>query len=288
MPKREERAPAKVSEPQPAETKAAEPPAASKAVEPPAASKAAEPPPRTTGSFGRAGAEQSLAHFDTDVSRESCRRILEEDPYDWPAGIAAPQVLLDVGAYVGASTLALAKQFPEAKIHAYEPCAASAALLKANVAEQANVKVHEIAVWDRDSDRKLFDGKDDPVAASLIASAATASTGAEVPTRHGDLLLDDLGLVRLDGLKISTGGSEVAVLESVIRHMESTPVVFIAYSSETDRRRIDLILCATHILLAGRIEGPHRGQLCYGLRRVIKKDASGDRTATRLHRTPDK
>ncbi len=248
----------------------------------------AEPPARMESSFGASGKEQKISHFDTEASRASCRAIFDEQPYAWPKGFKAPEVIMDIGAYVGASAVAFARAFPSATIHAYEPGSAARKLLEENVAAFPNIKVHAEAIWDRDEERQLYDGKDDPLFASLVPSTATQSSGELVKALHADEALYALNLQRSDAVKINTGGSEVAVLQALIRHMEATPVIFITYRSEADRRRIDLILCATHMLLAGTIEGPQRGQLCYGLRRTIDPEAAGDRDAVRLHRTPFK
>ncbi len=252
------------------------------------ASKAAAPPPKVESSFEVSGEQVKLAHFDTRESRATCKAILEEGRYQWPAGVKAPKSILDVGAYVGASTLALARQFPEAILHAFEPCAASRELLKANVAACKNVTVHERAVWDRDGKQRLFDGRKDPQTASLVASAINQTGGAEVETRQASALLDDLGILRVDCLKVSTAGGEVAVLEAIVRHLEGTAVIFVEYRSEADRRRTDLILCAKHMLVSGQIVGPNHGHLCYVLRRAIDREAAGEREAVKLHRTPDK
>lgn len=248
----------------------------------------AEPPPRAESSFGKSGQEVKIQHFDTEESRAACSALFDNNPYAWPEGVKNPEVIMDIGAYVGASSILFARQFPSATVHAYEPCTASRTLLSENVAAYPNVKVREEALWDRDEDRKLFDGKKDPLTASLVPSTANVASGEEVKARHADEALDDLNLARSDAVKINTGGSEVAILQAMIRHMEATPVVFINYRSETDRRRIDLILCATHMLVAGTIEGPHRGQLVYGLRRVMDANAVGEKDAVRLHRTPFK
>ncbi len=248
----------------------------------------AEPPPRAESSFGNPGQEQKIVHFDTDESRASCRQNFEDNPYAWPEGIKAPEIVMDIGAYVGASAIQFARRFPSATVHAYEPNTAARTLLKENVTAYPNIKVHEEAIWDRDEDRKLFDGKNDPLTASLVPSTANVASGEEVRAQHADEALDNLNLSRSDVVKINTGGSEVAILQAMIRHMEATPVIFITYRSETDRRRIDLILCATHMLLGGTIEGPHRGQLCYGLRRILDAKAVGEKDAVRLHRTPFK
>ncbi len=248
----------------------------------------AAPPLQAESSFGKAGQEQKVKHFDTDESRESCRAIFEDGPYRWPEGFKALEVIMDIGAYVGASTLVFAWQFPSATVHAYESCSASRALMTENVAGFTNVKVHEEAIWDKDQVCKLHDGKADPLFASLVPSTSTRSSGEEVKARHADEALGDLNLARSDAVKISTGDSEVAILQALVRHMEATPIIYINYRSETDQRRIDLIMCATHMLLAGTIESPHRGQLCYGLRRVIDPKTAGDKDAVRLHRTPHK
>jgi len=204
--------------------------------------------------------------FDTALCRTVSREILAGEIYRWPAGLPPPGILVDVGANVGASALHFARCFPKARIYAFEPSPDCLPLLAANLAGLAQVHLEPYGLFDRSERRRLHAGAQDPVTGSLGRSAFNRDAGAEVELRHAGEALHALGLTRIDGLKLDTEGSEVPIIEALAPFLPELAVLFVEYHSEGDRRRIELFMATSHLLVGGRIQGPHRGELTYARR----------------------
>lgn len=219
--------------------------------------------------------------FDTNLGRTVNAEILSGQIYRWPDGIPAPKVIVDVGANVGAAALFFAMSFPQARVFAFEPAPDCHPLLLQNLKDLPNVRVEPYGLFDRDLRRRLFVGAQDAVTSSLGQSAYNTAEGPEVELRHAAQALFDLKLTGMDCLKLDTEGSEVPILEALAPLAAETAVVFVEYHSEGDRRRIDLLLGGTHLLVGGRIMGPHRGELTYARRASYSDPKRRDRDLIR-------
>ncbi len=219
--------------------------------------------------------------FDTNLGRTVNGEILSGQIYKWPAGIAPPRVIVDVGANVGAAALYFALSFPEAKIFAFEPAPECQPLLQANLKDFPKARIEPYGLFDRDLKRRLFVGAQDAVTNSLGQSAYNTAEGPEVALKHAAEALFALKLTGMDCLKLDTEGSEVPILEALASLVAETAVVFVEYHSEGDRRRIDLLLAGTHLLVGGRIMGPHRGELTYARRASFTDAKTRDRDLIR-------
>ena len=94
-------------------------------------------------------------------------------------------------------------------------------------------------------------------------------------------LLDQHGAPReIDFLSIDTEGSEIPIIESCPEAFLAAKVIYLEYHAEEDRRRIDGLLGDSHVLTAGRVHYPHRGEFAY-----VRKDAflSDRRAWSRRH-----
>ena len=219
--------------------------------------------------------------FDTSLGRTVNAEILSGQIYRWPEGVPPPQVIVDVGANVGAAALCFALNFPAARIYAFEPAPECLPLLKENLKDFPNVRVEPYGLFDRDLRRRLFVGAQDAVTNSLGQSAYNTAEGPEVELKHAAEALFALKLTGMDCLKLDTEGSEVPILEALAPLVSETAVVFVEYHSEGDRRRIDLLLAGSHLLVGGRIMGPHRGELTYARRASYSDAKQRDRNQIR-------
>jgi FkbM family methyltransferase len=219
--------------------------------------------------------------FDTNLGRTVNAEILAGKIYRWPDGVAPPRVVVDVGANVGAAALYFALSFPSAKIVAFEPAPECQPLLRENLQDFPNVKVEPYGLFDRNLRRRLFVGAQDAVTNSLGQSAYNTDAGPEVELKHAAEALFALKLTGMDCLKLDTEGSEVPILEALAPLVAETAVVFVEYHSEGDRRRIDLLLAGTHLLVGARVMGPHRGELTYARRDSYKDAGKRDRDLIR-------
>jgi len=67
---------------------------------------------------------------DTIVSRWLCGQILEGKTYPYLDFVDDVQVVFDVGANCGATSVHLARHYPDAEIHAFEPGSEARAILE--------------------------------------------------------------------------------------------------------------------------------------------------------------
>ena len=126
-----------------------------------------------------------------------------------------PSVILDVGANVGQTSLALAARFPDSRIHAFEPVSATFAQLKANTALTPQITCHNLALSDRSGSAKVR-----VVPLSLVNSLQRgAAIGADQAAVEETLTLGTVdefaarhGLAAIDILKTDTEGHDLAVL----------------------------------------------------------------------------
>jgi len=219
--------------------------------------------------------------FDTNLGRTVNGEILAGQIYRWPDGVAPPKVIVDIGANVGAAALYFALNFPAAKIFAFEPAPECQPLLRENLKDFPNARIEPYGLFDRNLRRRLFVGAQDAVTNSLGQSAYNTDAGPEVELKHAAEALFALKLTGMDCLKLDTEGSEVPILEALAPLVTETAVVFVEYHSEGDRRRIDLLLAGTHLLVGARVMGPHRGELTYARRDSYKDAKRRDRDLIR-------
>ena len=78
------------------------------------------------------------------------------------------QVVLDVGANCGATTVHLARHYPDAQVHSFEPGSAARFYLERNAARFANVHVHPIGLYSSDCQLPLYFGDGDRVQMLLM------------------------------------------------------------------------------------------------------------------------
>lgn len=141
-------------------------------------------------------------------------------------------VFLDIGANVGQHSLFMSRHADQ--VHAFEPWPAAVARLRSLLADNgaANIHVHETAL-----------GDDERVLPFYAPAGANLGTGSFCPNvnentavgslqvRVGDSMIKELGLARVDLIKIDTEGFEVRVLtglkETLARH---DPVVVVEFA----------------------------------------------------------
>jgi FkbM family methyltransferase len=89
-----------------------------------------------------------------------------------------PQIVIDAGAYVGFSSIALALMFPKARILAIEPHGANFAALQRNVAAFPNIEPIQAALWHRSGSVDFVEENE----AGWANRVAETSGGEGIPT----------------------------------------------------------------------------------------------------------
>jgi FkbM family methyltransferase len=127
-------------------------------------------------------------------------------------------VILDVGSNIGASILFFHKQFPAAKIYGFEPHPETFQILQRNVGSIPSVEIFNYALGATDSKMSvMFDGAD--FSRFMAKAADTDWCGPVVATdcqmKHAGEVMKNLGLARVDLIKIDCEGAEYDVLTAL-------------------------------------------------------------------------
>lgn len=212
------------------------------------------------------------------------RRGIIEEPLTelLRAHLRPGMVFVDVGAQYGYFTVLASRLVgPSGRVVAFEPCRATAALLRRNVAGSPNVVVEECAVSSRSGTVPLRDFGPGHSAVNTVLGEA------RVPRRERRRLrgcsydvpavaLDDYGLSRVDAVKIDAEGAETEVLRGMGRLLSATgpaPLVAIETGdydgmvSPATAASIDLLESVGYRgfdYVPGEGLQPHRRQASYG------------------------
>jgi FkbM family methyltransferase len=122
-------------------------------------------------------------------------------------------VVLDVGAAIGQFSI-FAARLPSAVVHAFEPSPANLTTLAGNLARNAvsdRVVVHPVAVGEFEGDAS-FSTADNAYMSGLVTDPGDSGARVTVAVRRLTALVDELGLDRVDVLKINVAGYEPGVL----------------------------------------------------------------------------
>lgn len=214
---------------------------------------------------------------DTFASRWVCQAILEDTTYPHLPFVGDVEVILDVGANCGATTVHLARHHPRAVVHAFEPGRDARGYLERNVAAYPNVVVHPFGLGDADRDDvPLFHAQGDIGSASVLARPTNDQGDFEpIQLRDAGAWAAAEGIDHVDILKVDVEGLEVVVLESLAALLPTVKVLYVEYDSRADRRRIMAMLDDTHELYLALLMTLDQGE-CVFLRKDLA-DVEGAR-----------
>ena len=181
------------------------------------------------------------------------RDILENKTYPMLPFVDDVRVVVDAGGNCGAFAVHAARHHPGATVHTVEPGSPQRAILERNAASYDNIVVHALALDDADGELPLYYGADDSGMTSLTPSEWTSDESEIVTVRDAAAWAAELGLDRIDILKIDIEGREPAVLQRLAALLPTVKVIYLEYDSRTARREIDRLLEPTHDLYAGKV-----------------------------------
>jgi len=129
-----------------------------------------------------------------------------------------PKVILDIGSNIGTSILFFHEEFPDAKIYGFEPHPETFRILQTNVGAIPSVQIFNYALGAVDAKISLpFDGADFSRfgAKDAAVSQLGTITTTECEARHAGAVVKELGLARVDLIKIDCEGAEYDVLTAL-------------------------------------------------------------------------
>lgn len=172
------------------------------------------------------------------------RDIFELQEYALPTWYrpAAPLQIWDVGANIGLFSLYIKLIYPQSTVHCFEPVTALSPLFEANTAALTHISLHPYGLFNRDQEATIYLSSVASVLNSLRPLPGHEQGQAAVQLKDAGAEWDRMGVSHLDLLKIDTEGSEIEILESLGRRLDSVDILMIEYHSEADRRLIDHLL----------------------------------------------
>ena len=237
--------------------------------------------------------------MDADVIAE-----MQRDPYHVTEFVQDGDVVLDVGAYIGAFALFVKERCPTARVISLEPMPSNFAALKENAGNQ--VTVQQVALVGRSGPVTMYDfGPDASACHSIYSLGLEDAKPVEVPGETLENLLRRHGLERLQFLKLDCQGAEFEILPNtpheildridyiaveVHRGIAKTGVVLGRVPEHKGkRRRLYAHLLTTHFPICGDIDRdsvqvwthrrlvPTRRKLLWPLKRACRRLMQGFR-----------
>jgi FkbM family methyltransferase len=129
-----------------------------------------------------------------------------------------PKVVLDIGSNIGTSILFFHEQFPTAKIYGFEPHPETFQILQTNVGSIPSIEVFNYALGATDAKISVaFDGADFSgfMAKTEAANPRGAVTTTECQMKHAGEVMKNLGVTKVDLIKIDCEGAEYDVLATL-------------------------------------------------------------------------
>jgi len=215
--------------------------------------------------------------FDTDTSFGHAKLAFQGRVYPPIPFVKTPARVLDIGANIGASAVTFALRYPRARIVAVEPAHQPFTLLRCNAARYANIECYNVGLFSTTMKRPLFVGVTDSLTNSIVPNRYASERRDEIQLVAADVFATEMEMTRPDIIKIDTEGCELPILSAMGESVRAAKVVYLEYHSEEDRIAIDEMLRPTHILYAGSVLFPHRGEFVYVLNDAFPTPVERDR-----------
>lgn len=226
-----------------------------------------------------AGRECTFTFPNTGNAEKHIRNILQGTDYPHPAPTDwwsfTPNVIIDIGANVGASSFCFANRYPGVPIYCYEPARGNLDYLRRNV-DQLNVAtVIPYGLHREDQEVRLYHGNTQCLQHSIIQSPEVNSQDFETVTLKDAFFELRDKMVGRCLIKIDTEGCEVAIVERIQSLLPNVDMLYLEYHHESDRRRLDSLLPSFSVLFSSA-KFMHRGTVLYGSSRLINENPQMD------------
>jgi FkbM family methyltransferase len=154
---------------------------------------------------------------------EVVRELYMDGEYPDDLGIASPEVIVDLGANIGLALLDFRARYPDARLIGIEPDPIAFHTLRLNTSDDPNIEILPVAAGGADGLRMFYSSSESVV--SGFEQTRSFQKPIPVFTRSLDSLIDDLGLERIDLLKIDVEGAEEEVLGACTRLSDVRTVI---------------------------------------------------------------
>ena len=149
--------------------------------------------------------------------------------------------VIDVGANVGNTTIAIKARFPDSIVHAIEPVATTFGVLSRNCESLAGVTAYQLALSETTGRALMATGENSELNHLIDAAAVGYDRVEAVATETLDAFCETRSIGRIGLLKIDAEGADLKVLQGGERLLQDRRVAFL-YSevgfNTADRRHV--------------------------------------------------
>lgn len=186
------------------------------------------------------------------------RNIFQQHEYALPDDYEPPETMtvVDVGANGGLFALYAQRWAERVAVHSFEPHPEVWELLQRNTAGQSDIYTHAVALAESDGTATLYLHPRNTGQTSMVEFHGGGGTSVSVKKRHAGAVLEELGVERVDVLKIDTEGAEPAILRGLAAYLPATSVVMLEYHSSIDRNWIEQWLQSDFVCTADTPQQP--------------------------------
>lgn len=217
--------------------------------------------------------------LDTPESIHISEQILTGKTYPILPYPSKVNMILDIGANLGAASVYFSLFYPDAQIYSVEPQKKPFDILTHNTASNPKNKTFNVGLYDRDTEMPLHLSWADSSTASLGDSWLNTKTTEMIQLRDAAQWVEEQGITQVDILKLDTEGCEVPILSRLTKLIPKIQVIYLEYHTDSDRRAIDQLIGDSHVLAQSRLDVPHRGELVY-----VRADLGDESSELHKHR----
>lgn len=125
-----------------------------------------------------------------------------------------PEIILDIGANIGISSILLADQYPNAKIYAFEPVESNFRILEKNIRMYPNIRIFPYALGAADKEQEIYlsDDESNLGGFSFHDKGVRKYLTEKVRMREINSALGELDATEIDLIKVDTEGCEYEIL----------------------------------------------------------------------------
>jgi FkbM family methyltransferase len=174
-----------------------------------------------------------------------------------------PEIVVDVGANIGAAAIWFHHYYPDARIVCFEPSPVVFDYLQENTRRLANIEAHNIGLFDAEQEMTLHVGEHHAAQSSILPHDETGDQTESIQVRRAASQLEALGIDRISILKLDTEGCEVPILRNLVSWLDRIDCIYVEYHSEADRRAIDQLLANHFELIRARVTRANLGTMVF-------------------------
>jgi FkbM family methyltransferase len=135
----------------------------------------------------------------------------------WVPNLIEPNVILDIGAHIGISSVFFANRFPQSEVYSFEPIDENFSLLMKNIAGYRNIKTFPVALGKSDETKEIYASVNERNFGgySFLDRGTQKQIKKSVQIKNTTEYLCKIGINKSDLIKIDAEGSEYDIVTAI-------------------------------------------------------------------------